>query len=85
MVKKYQKLSIAHARNFRHKPNPNPTETIPEPPAAKTSNYGSGPSDDLATNPQAIDVDWEYECGYEGGVNRENSKTAQKLWVRWGL
>ena len=22
-----------------------------------------------------IDVDWEYECGYEGGVNRKDSET----------
>jgi hypothetical protein len=29
--------------------------------------------DDLATNP--INVDWEYDCGYEGGVSREDSET----------
>ena len=22
-----------------------------------------------------IDLDWEYDCGYEGGVNREDSET----------
>jgi hypothetical protein len=76
MAKKYQKVSIAHARDFRHKLKPNnpsietSTENIPELPAAKTSIHRSG---DLATNP--INIDWEYDCGYEGGVNREDSET----------
>ena len=81
MAKKSQKASIAHSRNFRHKPTPsNPSaKTILEPqlpPAAKTFNYGPATSGDLATNP--IDVDWEYESVYERSINRENSETEYK-------
>src|ERR1700737_2826390 len=68
---KKQKAAAAHARANRHKPKPGtlPPETISEP-LAETSIDGF---DDLAaiTN----DVDWEYDCGYEGGVNREISDT----------
>ena len=69
MAKKYQKLAAAPARAHRHKPKPNIslTETIPE------SESFVDAVVDLATDP--IDVDWQYDCGYNGGVNREDSKT----------
>jgi hypothetical protein len=69
MAKKYQKLAAARARAHRHKPKPNIplTETIPE------SESFVDAVVDLATDP--IDVDWQYNCGYNGGVNREDSET----------
>jgi hypothetical protein len=72
MAKKHQKAAAARARANRHKPKhiSPPTEIILEPPAVETSIDEFG---DLATNP--IDVDWEYDCGYEGGVNRDDSET----------
>ena len=60
MVNKLKKASIAHARTSRHKPKP--TEIVPELSAEENSIHGK--FGDLATNP--IDVDWEYDCEYDG-------------------
>ena len=68
MTKKSKKSSIAHAQAFRHKLKP--TEIVPEWQAAENSIHRFS---DLATHP--VDVDWEYDCGYEGGINRDNSET----------
>lgn len=71
MSKKHQKAAAARARANRHKLKTStpPPETISEPLAETFVDS----FDDLAA--VAIDVDWEYDCGYEGGVNREDSDT----------
>ena len=79
MAKKHQKAAAAHARANRHKPKPSsppteliPTKIIPELSLEDSSIDGFG---NLTTNIDVIDVDWEYDCGYEGGVNRKDSET----------
>lgn len=82
MAKKHQKAAAAHARVNRHKPKPSspPTELIPAEIIPELSSAGS--SIDAFGNPttdtidiDVIDVDWESDCGYEGGVNRKDSET----------
>ena len=65
---KKQKAVAAHAQANQHKPKPStpPPETISEP-LAESSIDGF---DDLVAI--TIDVDWEYNCGYKGVVNRED-------------
>ena len=81
MAKKHQKAAAARARANRHKPKPSsppieltPAEIIPELSPAASSIDGFG---NLTTNIDidVIDVDWESDCGYEGGVNRKDSET----------
>ena len=75
MAKKHQKAAAAHARANRHKPKPSsplteliPAEIITELSLAGSSIDGFG---NLTTDIDidVIDVDWESDCGYEGGVN----------------
>ena len=79
MAKKHQKAAAGRARANRHKPKPSsppieliPAEIIPELSLAASSIDGFG---NLTTNIDGIDVDWESDCGYEGGVNRKDSET----------
>lgn len=75
MGRKHQKAAASRARANRHKPTPSsPPREIPSEPvsANPTESFVDGIGD-LASNP--IDVDWEWDCGYNGGVNREDSET----------
>ncbi|KAF8235580.1 hypothetical protein L208DRAFT_1376443 [Tricholoma matsutake] len=81
MAKKHQKAAAAHAQANRHKPKPSspPTKLIPAKIIPELSSAGS--SIDAFGNLTAdidinvIDVDWESDCGYEGGVSRKDSET----------
>lgn len=64
MSKKHQKAAAACARTNRHKLK---TSTPPPEPISKPLAETFIDSFD--------DLDWEYDCGYEGGVNREDSDT----------
>lgn len=70
MTKKHQKAAAARAWACRHKP-----KTIPPLPLAEfISKEPVDTVDDLALI--IIDADqWESDCGYEGGVNKEVSDT----------
>ena len=57
---KKQKAAAVHTWANKHKPKP------------------STPPPETTSEPLAaiiIDVDWEYDCGYKGSVNREYSDT----------
>lgn len=81
MAKKHQKAAAARARANRHKPKPSspPTELIPAEIILELSSAGSSIDafGNLTTDIDidVIDVDWESDCGYEGGVSRKDSET----------